>query len=120
LGATICAEAMMERLGRGIPNSRVAIQGFGNVGAVIAKELYDRGATVVALCDVTGGIVNPEGIDVDAAIAWVAENRFLRGFPGGREATRQGMLETSCDLLIPAALECQITAENAERLDCGV
>ena len=120
LGATICAEAMMERLGRGIPNSRVAIQGFGNVGAVIAKELYDRGATVVALCDVTGGIVDPEGIDVDAAIAWVAENRFLRGFPGGREATRQGMLETSCDLLIPAALECQITAENAERLDCGV
>jgi glutamate dehydrogenase (NAD(P)+) len=120
LGATICAEAMMEKLGRGIPASRVAIQGFGNVGAVIAKELYDRGATVVALCDVTGGVVNPEGIDVDAAIVWVAENRFLRGFPGGREATRGGMLETSCDLLIPAALECQITAENAERLDCGV
>ena len=120
LGATICAEAMMERLGRGIPNARVAIQGFGNVGGVIAKELYDRGATVVALCDVTGGIVNEEGIDVDAAVSWVAEHRFLRGFPGAREATRSGMLETSCDLLIPAALECQITAENAARLDCGV
>lgn len=118
LGATICAEAMMERLGRGIPASRVAIQGFGNVGSVIAKELYDRGATVVALCDVTGGVVNPDGIDVDEAIRWVSENRFLRGFPGGVEATRGGMLETACDVLIPAALECQITEENASRLDC--
>ena len=120
LGATICTEAMMDRLGRGIPASRVAIQGFGNVGAVIAKELYDRGATVVALCDVTGGIVNPDGIDVSEALGWVAENRFLRGFPGGAEATRGGMLEVPCDVLIPAALECQITAENAARLDCGL
>jgi len=120
LGATICAEAMMERLGRRVSGSRVAIQGFGNVGAVIAKELYDRGATVVALCDVTGGIVRAEGIDVDSALAWVAENRFLRGFPGGTRTSREEMLETTCDLLIPAALECQITAENAPRLDCGV
>ncbi len=120
LGATICAEAMMDRLGRDIGTSRVAIQGFGNVGSVIAKELYDRGATVVALCDVTGGIVNPAGIDVDEALTWVAENRFLRGFPGGAEATRGGMLETSCDVLVPAALECQITDQNASRLDCGL
>jgi glutamate dehydrogenase (NAD(P)+) len=94
LGATICAEAMMERLGREIAASRVAIQGFGNVGSVIAKELYDRGATVVALCDVTGGIVDPDGLDVDEALSWVAENRFLRGFPGGTEATRGGMLRS--------------------------
>jgi glutamate dehydrogenase (NAD(P)+) len=120
LGATICAEGMMERLGRGIPASRVAVQGFGNVGSVIAKELYDRGATVVALCDVTGGIVNPDGIDVSEAMEWVAEHRFLRGFPGGTEATRGGMLEVPCDVLVPAALECQITAENASRLDCGL
>lgn len=120
LGATICAEAMMDRLGRGVPNSRIAIQGFGNVGGVIAKELYDRGATIVALCDVTGGLVNPNGIDVDEALAWVVENRFLRGFPGGVEATRGGMLETPCDVLIPAALECQITAENAGRIDTGL
>jgi glutamate dehydrogenase (NAD(P)+) len=118
LGATICAEATMARLGWEVEGSRVAVQGFGNVGAVIARELFDRGATVVALCDVTGGIVNPEGIDVPAAQAWVAEHRFLRGFPGGEEATRLGMLETPCDVLVPAALECQITAENAPRLDC--
>ena len=120
LGATICAESMMARLGLEIAGSRVAIQGFGNVGSVIAKEMRARGATVVALCDVTGGIVNPDGVDVDEALRWVSENRFLRGFPGGSEATRAGMLETPCEILVPAALECQITAENAARLDCGL
>lgn len=120
LGATICAESMMARLGREIAGARVAIQGFGSVGSVIAKEMQERGAVVVALCDVTGGIVNPDGIDIDEALTWVAENRFLRGFPGGVEATRAGMLETPCEILIPAALECQITAENAGRLDCGL
>jgi glutamate dehydrogenase (NAD(P)+) len=120
LGATICAEAMMKRLGRGLEGARVAIQGFGNVGGVIAGEMEERGARIVALCDVTGGIVNQAGIDVGEAAAWVSENRFLRGFPGGVETTRTGMLETPCDVLIPAALECQITAENAPRIDCGL
>jgi glutamate dehydrogenase (NAD(P)+) len=120
LGATICAESMMTRLGREISGARVAIQGFGNVGSVIAREMEDRGASVVALCDVTGGVVDPDGIDVGEALSWVEENRFLRGFPGGVEATRAGMLETPCDILIPSALECQITAENAGRLDCGL
>jgi glutamate dehydrogenase (NAD(P)+) len=50
----------------------------------------------------------------------VAENRFLHGFPGGMEATRGGMLETPCDVLVPAALECQITPETAARIDCGL
>jgi glutamate dehydrogenase (NAD(P)+) len=120
LGATICAEAMMERLGRSIAGSRVAIQGFGNVGGVIAHEMAERGATVVALCDVSGGVVDPDGIDVAEAFAWVSEHEFLRGFPGGEEASRTGMLETPCDILVPAALECQLTAENAGRLDCSL
>jgi glutamate dehydrogenase (NAD(P)+) len=120
LGATICAEAMMERLGRSLDGSRVAIQGFGNVGGAIAREVQARGATVVALCDVSGGVANPDGIDVSAALGWVAENQFLRGFPGGAETTRAGMLETPCEVLFPAALECQITTENAGRLDCGL
>lgn len=120
LGATICAESVMARLGQSVSGARIAIQGFGNVGSVIAKEMRDRGACVVALCDVTGGVVNPAGIDVDEALRWVEQNRFLRGFPGGVEATRTGMLETPCEILFPAALECQITAENAPRLDCDL
>jgi len=120
LGATICAEAMMARLGRKVSGARVAIQGFGNVGSVIAQEMQARGASIVGLCDVTGGLVNPDGIEVEEALAWVDENRFLRGFPGAAEATRAGMLETPCEILVPAALECQITAENAGRLKCGL
>ncbi len=118
LGATICAEATIERMDRKVAGSRVAIQGFGNVGSVIAAEMAKRGATVVALCDVTGGVVDPDGIDVAAALSWVAENRFLRGLPGTEAVSREDMLETPCEVLIPAALECQITAENASRLDC--
>lgn len=120
LGATICAEAMVERLGGEIEGSRVAIQGFGNVGSVIATEMARRGGRVVALCDVTGGIVNPEGVDVAAAGDWVSRHRFLRDFPGGEPTSREAMLETPCEVLVPAALECQITAENAGRLDCGL
>ncbi len=120
LGATICAGAMMQRLEWEVPGSRVAIQGFGNVGGVIAREMHERGATVVALADVSGGIANPAGIDVPAALAWVGERGFLRGFPGGEAVDRSAVLEVSCDVLIPAALECQITEENAPRLDCGL
>jgi len=120
LGATICAEATLERLGRSLASSRVAIQGFGNVGAVIATEMAKRGATVVALCDVSGGVLAPDGIDVEAALSWVAENRFLRGFPGGVPCGREEMLETPCEVLVPAALECQVTAANAGRLECDL
>jgi glutamate dehydrogenase (NAD(P)+) len=120
LGATICAEEMAERAGGCLAGSRVAIQGFGNVGAVIASEVVARGGSVVAISDVSGGIARPAGIDVEAAVAWVAEHRFLRGFGGGEPVDRRAMLETPCDILIPAALECQIDAENAPRLDCSL
>ena len=120
-GRGLRVEAMMERLGRGIPGLAGGDPGLRQRRRRDRQELYDRGATVVALCDVTGGIVDPNGLDVDAAIAWVAENRFLRGFPGGEpRRPAAACWRLSCDLLVPAALECQITAENAPRLDCGI
>jgi glutamate dehydrogenase (NAD(P)+) len=97
---------------------RVAIQGFGNVGAVVACELKRRGASIVGVADVTGGLVNPEGLDVDEVVRWVAENRFLRGCPAGAATTRHGVLHAPCDVLIPAAIERQITEENAHEIDC--
>jgi glutamate dehydrogenase (NAD(P)+) len=87
---------------------------------VIAKELSARGAQIVAVSDVTGGVVNHNGIDVDAAQLWVEEHRFLRGFTGGRAVSRTEVLETPCDVLIPAALERQLTADNAPRLNCRI
>jgi len=118
LGVVYALEAVQELRGELVAGQRVAIQGFGNVGSVLAHELSERGARIVSISDVTGGIVNEDGIDVARALQWVAEHRFLRGFAGGRPAGRTEVLETPCDILIPAALERQVTAENAPRVDC--
>ena len=118
LGATMSTETVAERLGWKVGELRVAIQGFGNVGSVVARELADRGATIVAISDVSTGIVNSDGIEIKDAFAWVGEHRFLRGFPGGRAVGRAEVLEVPCDVLVPAALECQITTQNAADLDC--
>lgn len=120
LGAVYVAEAACERLGRPVAGQRVVVQGYGNVGAVVARELAARGASVVGVSDVSGGIVDPAGLDVALLETWAAEHRFLRGFPAGAAVGRTEILETPCDLLVPAALERQITAENAGRLDCAM
>jgi glutamate dehydrogenase (NAD(P)+) len=118
LGAVYCIESVLERIGWELSGLRVVIQGFGNVGAVMARELAERGAVLVGISDVTGGIAAPDGLDFDALMTWVGEHRFLRGFPGGDQVPRDGVLLIPCDILVPAALEHQITAENASDLDC--
>jgi glutamate dehydrogenase (NAD(P)+) len=118
MGVVYCLEAALEHLGWSVADLRVAVQGTGNVGGVVARELHARGAAVVAVSDVTGGIHAPDGLDVPAVLAWVAEHRFLRGCPLGAPVGRRDVLEVPCDILIPAALEAQITAENAPRLAC--
>jgi glutamate dehydrogenase (NAD(P)+) len=118
LGVVFCLESVLERLGWSVAKQRVAIQGFGKVGGVIARELARRGATIVAIADVSTGVHDPDGLEVDEAAAWAEEHHFLRGFRGGAALPRQEMLEVDCDILVPAALECQITGENAPLLDC--
>jgi glutamate dehydrogenase (NAD(P)+) len=105
LGVVIAVERILEGLGWPIGAQRVAIQGYGSVGAVIARELAARGATIVAVSDVTCGVVNPDGLDLDVVSTWVGEHRFLRGCPAGTAVERQEVLETECDLLVPAALD---------------
>ena len=118
LGVVYCVESVLEHLGWDLRHQRFAVQGFGNVGAVVARELDARGASIVAVSDVTGGVAKADGLDLQAVFDWVAEHRFLRGCPAGDEVGRTQVLETPCDVLIPAALEHQITADNVERLDC--
>jgi glutamate dehydrogenase (NAD(P)+) len=120
LGVVFAAESALEHLGWEIPGKRVVVQGFGKVGSVIAEELQKRGASVVAVTDVAGGVANEAGLDLAALQAWVAEHDFIRGFPGGEKVGRLDVLEVPCDILIPAALEHQITDENAPRLDCKI
>jgi glutamate dehydrogenase (NAD(P)+) len=118
LGVVICLEAILEYLGWELSGSRVALQGCGKVGAVAAREVARRGARIVAVTDVAGGVANERGLDLDALDRWVGGSRFIRGFPEGEPLTREQALTVPCDLLIPAALEHQITADNAAELDC--
>jgi len=118
LGVVFALEAVLEREQRPIEDQRVAIQGFGNVGAVVASELHARGAKVVGLSDAGGAIVCPAGIDVPAAAEWHLEHGSVEGFAGAETIARDELLELACDVFVPAALEHQITEANAGRLRC--
>jgi glutamate dehydrogenase (NAD(P)+) len=108
--------ACLRRFGRTIENSTVAIQGFGNVGTYTASYLHQAGGKVVAISDVTGGILNRSGIDIPAALEYVAVNKSLSGFPGAEPLTNAELLTLDVDVLIPAALGNVLTEENAEQV----
>ena len=118
LGVVYVTEAVCERIGMDLREARVAIQGFGNVGSVAAKELAAIGASVVALSDASAGIVDPDGLDVAAVAHWVGEHGVLAGYPDAALVGPADVLEVPCEIVIPAAREQQITSENAGRLDC--
>jgi glutamate dehydrogenase (NAD(P)+) len=106
--------ACLRRFGRIIENSTVAIQGFGNVGTYTASYLHQAGGRVIAISDVSGGILNRSGIDIPAALEYVAANKSLSGFPGGEPISNADLLTLDVDVLIPAALGNVLTADNAE------
>ncbi len=99
---------------------RVAVQGFGNVGRIAAGLMQGRRASIVAVSDSQGGIYNPNGLDVEKVAAYKAETGQVAGFPGADEVTNEEVLEVDCDVLIPAALENQITERNADRIRASV
>jgi len=98
----------------------VAVQGFGNAGAIAASLMVDEGAKVVAVSDSTSGIRNMAGLDIARVINWKKEHGTVKGFPGSEDISNAEVLETECDVLIPAALENQITARNAERIKAKI
>ena len=98
---------------RPLPGQRVSIQGYGNAGSIAATLLAAEGATIVAVSDSTGGIHNASGLDPAKVSAWKQEHGTVVGFPGADEVTNREILEIDCDILVPAALENQITKQNA-------
>jgi glutamate dehydrogenase (NAD(P)+) len=112
-GTVFCIIEAARHLGIELPKSKVAVQGFGNAGAIAAQLMTDEGATIVAVSDSTGGIANPKGLEIKKVIAWKQEHGTVQGFPGAKDITNAEVLETECDILIPAALENQITEKNA-------
>jgi glutamate dehydrogenase (NAD(P)+) len=112
-GTIYCIIEAARHLGLELPKARVAIQGFGNAGSIAAQLIHEEKATVVAVSDSTGGIHNPNGLDVHRVIGWKQEHGTVQGFPGATDITNPEILEVDCEILIPAALENQITEHNA-------
>ncbi|MBI2812666.1 MAG: Glu/Leu/Phe/Val dehydrogenase [Opitutae bacterium] len=117
-GVAWFVKAYLEDMGVEAEKTTVIVQGFGNVGSEAARALYHWGAEITGISDFTGGIYNPKGIDLKAAAEYTAKNKSLKGFPGGEALTNEQLLEQPCTVLIPAALERVITAENAGKLKC--
>ena len=115
-GSLYCIRTALQKQGSRLHDTRIAIQGFGNVGSNLASLLSEEGVRVIAVSDSRGGIHNPYGLDVPAAIAYKAEHGVLEGFPGADAITNEELIEIDCDVLTPCALEQVITAENAPRV----
>ena len=115
-GVFVTAAAAMDKLGLNVEGSRVAVQGFGNVGNAAARIFHDHGAKVVAIQDVTGTVYSSAGIDPYKAAAHIAETGRITGLAGTEELSREEFWAVDCDVLVPAALEKQITADNAGQI----
>ncbi|MGQ0607924.1 MAG: Glu/Leu/Phe/Val family dehydrogenase [Chloroflexota bacterium] len=100
--------------------ARVSIQGYGNAGSIAARLLREEGALIVAVSDSTGGIHNPAGLDPARVSGWKQEHGTVIGFPGADEVSNQEILELDCDILVPAALENQITKRNAPNVKARI
>jgi glutamate dehydrogenase (NAD(P)+) len=121
LGVTYVTRAMLKRkLGKNIEDATVAVQGFGNVGSWTARTMHERGARVVAVSDVHGGVYHPLGLDPRHLRAFADQNGTVMGYPGADTLTNEELLELDVDILVPAALEGQITAENADLIRARV
>lgn len=95
---------------------RVAIQGFGNVGSNAARILHDLGCQIVAVSDVHGAIFNVNGLDIDGLLAHVQGTGSVLGSPGAEDISQEALLECDCEVLVPAGVECSLTAQNASRV----
>jgi glutamate dehydrogenase (NAD(P)+) len=115
-GVVMVIARACDRLGWPLEEQRCVVQGFGNVGAIAARELHDRGASVVAVSDVSGGLHDDDGLDIPMLEGYVLENGSLAGCTAGRSVSNDELLELECDVLVLAAREDQITADNAPRL----
>ncbi|MHB8599327.1 MAG: Glu/Leu/Phe/Val family dehydrogenase [Ktedonobacteraceae bacterium] len=115
-GVQVVAREAMLGLGMRPVDSTVVVQGFGNVGSISARLMHEMGCKVIGLSDINGGVYNPNGIDVHQALHHSKEHGTLMGMPNTESVTNAELLELPCDVLIPAAMENQLTGRNASRV----
>jgi len=124
-GVVYCIAEALKELRLPMEGATAVVQGFGNVGSVTCDELHRRGAKVLAVSDRYGAVFNANGLDLPALNRYAFDNpenprRSIQGFPGGEPMNPADLLTTACDVLVPAAMERQITAENASKIRCRV
>jgi glutamate dehydrogenase len=117
-GVAICVREACKKLNIDLRKANVAVQGYGNVGTWTATTLQDMGAKIIATSDVDGGIYNPSGIDTKELTKYVEDTKSVIKFPGTKSINNEDLLATKCDILVPAALENQITEKNAAGVKC--
>jgi glutamate dehydrogenase (NAD(P)+) len=118
-GVVMVVERACDRLGWNLADQRCVVQGFGNVGGIAATELHDKGAQVLGVSDISGGVFAPGGLDIPTLHAYVAEHGSLEGYGSGVERiSNEELLELECDILVLAAREDQVTEVNAANLRC--
>jgi glutamate dehydrogenase (NAD(P)+) len=115
----VCDEAV-KKLGLSPEQTRVIVQGFGNVGSNAALLMAESGYRIIGVAEVEGGLLNKNGIDVEALHAYRQRNRTLVGFPGAEPADPGELLLAECEILIPAATENVITSRNADKVKCRI
>ena len=115
-GVVMVTDRACHRLGWELKGLRCIVQGFGKVGGVAAAELIERGAIVTGVADYSGGVYSEDGLDLGALAHWTSEHGSLEGFPDVSHVTNAKLLELPCDVLVLAALEGQLTADNAGRV----
>jgi glutamate dehydrogenase (NAD(P)+) len=117
-GVISCAVDACRHLGLAFEGARVVVQGYGAVGATAARIASTLGARVIAVSDAKSGVLNTGGLDLERLDAFVRENRVVEGFPDSEAVSNSDLLELPCEILIPAAIQNQITEKNADRIGC--
>jgi len=117
-GVICCAVEACRQIGMPFEGARVVVQGYGEVGGTAARIARALGARVIAVSDAKGAVHDPKGLDLAAVDAWVRAHRFLEGMPGVEHFDNADLLLLPCEILVPAAVQGQITERNADRVSC--
>ena len=119
-GVALCIREASEKLGKKLKGATVAVQGFGNVGYNAASILHSMGCKIVAVSDSSGGVYCPEGLTPFNVRAYKKKTGSVQGYEGSTNVTNAELLTSRCDILVPAALENQITKKNAEKIKAQI
>jgi glutamate dehydrogenase (NAD(P)+) len=119
-GVMIVCDEALARFGWHRQDTRVIVQGFGNVGSQAARLMHETGYKIIAVSDVEGGVFNTQGLDIPALLEYAEQQRTVAGFPGGEPIGNQEILEQPCEILAPCATESVIHSRNASRIRAKV